>query len=158
MKYSVVVLGLITMLAGCGHSPEGDGTPATLDDALNNHAFELKEVDGKAVSTQEVGAPSLTFIRNGEASLRVGGQMCNSFMGNATLKEQTLTAPVLAMTRRLCADDQLNALDHDIGTMLEKGAAVDYARGKLTLKGDSRTLVYFIKVESAAAEQKPGHH
>lgn len=164
MKRSVIVLGMTAMLAGCGHSSnsEGDTTPPTLSDAVNNHVFELKEVDGKAITAREVGAPSLSFIRNDDGSLRIAGQMCNNFSGAATLNGQVITAPMLAMTRRLCADEQLNALDHDIGTLLEKGATADYGRGKLTLKTASKTLVYFIKVGSAAVEAKPasggGHH
>ncbi|WP_414501011.1 MULTISPECIES: META domain-containing protein [unclassified Zymobacter] len=162
MKRSVVILGMAALLAGCGHSKtESDNTPPTLNDAVNNHVFELKEVDGKAIDSREVGAPSLSFVRNDDGSLRIAGQMCNSFSGSAKLDGQVLTAPMLAMTRRLCADDQLNALDHDIGTMLEKGATVEYGRGKLTLKANAKTLVYFIKVGSAA-EEKPaasgGHH
>ena len=162
MKRSVVILGLVAMLAGCGHnSSETDNTPATLSDALNNHVFELKEVDGKPVTAREVGAPSLSFIRDTDASLRITGQMCNNFMGRATLQGQILKAPMLAMTKRLCADDQLNDLDHALGKVLESGATVNYARGKLTLKGSDRTLVYYLKVGSAV-EPKPaasgGHH
>lgn len=163
MKRSVMILGMAAMLAGCGHSDAGkDTTPPTLTDAVNNHVFELKEVDGKAIATREVSAPSLSFVRNDDGTLRIAGQMCNNFSGSAKLDGQVLTAPMLAMTRRLCADDQLNALDHDIGTMLEKGATADYGRGKLTLSADSKTLVYFIKVGSATADEKPassgGHH
>lgn len=163
MMRSVIVLGMTAMLAGCGHSDNSDGdtTPPTLNDAVNNHVFELKEVGGKAITAREVGAPSLSFIRNDDGSLRIAGQMCNNFSGVAKLKGQVLTAPMLAMTRRLCADDQLNTLDHDIGMMLEKGATLDYARGKLTLKADAKTLVYFIKVGSPAQEKPAsggGHH
>lgn len=162
MKRSVVVLGMAAVLAGCGHGKsDNDNTPPNLNEAVNNHVFELKEVDGKAISSREVGAPSLSFIRSEDGALRIVGQMCNSFSGSAKLNDQVLTAPMLAMTRRLCADDQLNALDHDIGTMLEKGATAEYSRGKLTLKTDAKSLVYFIKVGSPDAEQKPaagGHH
>lgn len=161
MKRSVVILGLAVMLAGCGHNgSETDNMPTTLSDALNDHVFELKEVDGKPFTVREVGAPSLSFIHDTDASLRINGQMCNNFMGKATLQEQVLKAPMLAMTRRLCADDQLNDLDHALGKMLENGATVDYAHGKLTLKGSDRTLVYYLKV-GGTAEQKSAagsHH
>lgn len=163
MKRSVVILGLAAILAGCGHnSGDTDNTPATLSDALNNHVFELKEVDGKPATAREVGAPSLSFIRDTDTtSLRIAGQMCNNFMGKATLQGQILKAPMLAMTRRLCADDQLNDLDHALGKVLEGGATVDYSRGKLTLKGSDRTLVYYLKVGSVAEQKNAasdGHH
>ena len=157
MTRLVVVLGMVAaVLAGCGHGKsDSDSTPSNLNDALNSHVFELKEADGQAISSREVGAPSLSFTRGEDGALRIAGQMCNSFSGNAKLNDQVLTAPMLVMTRRLCGDDQLNALDHDIGTMLEKGATVEYSRGKLTLKTDAKTLVYFIKVGLPAADQKP---
>lgn len=163
MTRLVVVLGMAAaVLAGCGHGKsDSDSTPPNLNDALNNHVFELKEVDGQAVTSREVGAPSLSFIRSEDGTLHLVGQMCNSFSGNAKLNDQVLKAPMLVMTKRLCGDDQLNALDHHIGTMLEKGATVEYSRGKLTLKTDANTLVYFIKVGPSDAEQTPaagGHH
>lgn len=160
MKRSAIVLGIATVLAGCGHNSDTQG-PVSLEESLVGHVFELKEVDGNAITAREVGIPSISFMRDDASSLRVAGRMCNSFMGPAILQGTTLTSKGLGMTRMLCGDDMLNTLDHDIGTQLEKGTHVEFANGKLTLKGEPHTLVYHLKVGNASAEQKSassGHH
>ena len=158
MKHSAVILSALAILAGCSRGGDQQ-KPSSPEASLIGHIFELKEVDGKAVTVQELGVPSLSFVRDDTASLRVAGRMCNSFTAPATLVGNKLTAKGMVMTKMLCGDDALNALDHDIGAQLEKGTQIEFANGKLTLKGEPHTLVYFLKAgEASAMPSAPDAH
>jgi heat shock protein HslJ len=68
--------------------------------------------------------------------------MCNRFNGQGKLTEGELKVGNLAMTRKLCADQQLNTLDQALADMLRKGAQVDLTQDQLTLATAERTLMF----------------
>lgn len=142
MKRTVAVMGLALALAGCGQ--QGDGThEMPVADMLTGHEFVLQELDGQAWNQQEGGPVMLRFLRDGDdQTLRVAGKLCNNFNGAALLEGDTLTVKGVAMTRMLCANDTLNALDHSVSQMLEKGAHLSFDHTTLTLTGDTHTLMY----------------
>lgn len=128
-------LMLATMvLAGCAQS--GDKANVTAQD-LQHHRYVLQSVDGKPL-TNIKRLPELSFGEN----MHISGAMCNRFMGQATLEGNTLKAKGLGMTMMLCAEPQLNELDHMINDMLTTGAQTSLEPQKLTLKTSQHTLVY----------------
>ncbi len=132
-KLASLMLG-VTVLAGCAQS--GDKGPVTAQD-LQHHRYVLQSVDGKPLQGTK-RMPELSFGEN----MHIAGSMCNRFMGQATLADNTLKAKGLGMTMMLCVEPQLNELDHVINDMLTAGAKVDLAQQQLTLKTSQHTLVY----------------
>lgn len=128
-------LMLATMvLAGCAQS--GDKGTVTAQD-LQHHRYVLQTVDGKPLDGIK-RMPELSFGEN----MHISGAMCNRFMGQATLADNTLKAKGLGMTMMMCAEPQLNQLDHMINDMLTTGAKVGLTQQQLTLKTSQHTLVY----------------
>lgn len=68
--------------------------------------------------------------------------MCNGFSGEGNLSDGELKVEQLAMTRKLCADPQRNALDNTLSKMLRDGAQVDLTENQLTLATADQSLVY----------------
>ncbi|SQI24803.1 heat shock protein (hslJ) [Salmonella enterica subsp. arizonae] len=68
--------------------------------------------------------------------------MCNQFTGEAKLSDGELKVKNVAMTRMVCADPQLNALDSIISEVFSKGAQVDLTANQLTLATAKTTLMF----------------
>ncbi|OKB65335.1 heat-inducible protein [Serratia marcescens] len=109
---------------------------------LLHHNFVLQSVDGEAAKLPPGGG--LLNLEFGE-HLHVSGAMCNRFFGQGQLDDGVLTVKPLAMTRKLCPDDQRNQWDRVIGTVLENGAKVTLSAQQLTLSGSGHTLVYTLR-------------
>ncbi|MRS89054.1 heat shock protein HslJ [Enterobacteriaceae bacterium RIT714] len=130
----LVALGMFSLcLTGCVNP----GKASVQAEQLEGHRFVLESVNGAAVKPGAV-PPEMSF---GE-KLTVSGVMCNRFSGQAKLSEGELKVKEMAMTRKLCADPQLNQLDATIGEMLRKGAQVDLTENQLTLATAEQTLMF----------------
>lgn len=104
---------------------------------LIHHQFQLISIDGRQVDANEMA--TLEFGEN----FQLSGQACNHFSGKATLKDDIITAPVLAMTRKLCNSETLNQLDSKIAQIFAQGVKVSLNdKGALTLVQGDTTLVY----------------
>ena len=68
--------------------------------------------------------------------------MCNQFHGQGKLSDGELKVKDMAMTRMMCADPQLNALDGIVSDMFKQGAQVDLTADQLTLATAEQTLTY----------------
>lgn len=141
MKKLVALSVISLVLAGCVNPGKASVQP----EQLQNHRFVLESVDGKAVKTTAT-QPEISFSALPEISLlnniTVSGVMCNRFNGQGKLSEGALKVKTLAMTRKLCTDSQLNALDQAIGDMLRKGTQVDLTEDQLTLATAENTLTF----------------
>lgn len=143
IKRMAVSFGVVMALAGCGQSHNESASTPSIADKLIGHEFVLQELDGQAWNQQEGSPVMLRFQRDGEdQSLRVAGKLCNNFNGAGQLEGDSLTVKGTAMTRMLCANDTLNALDQSVSQMLEKGVRLSLDNTTLTFSGDAHTLVY----------------
>lgn len=133
MKKLVAIMALNVTLAGCVNA----GKASVQEEQLQNHRFILESLNGTAINTS-ASAPEIRF---GE-KLTVSGSMCNRFSGQGKLSEGELRVKELAMTRKLCADPQLNELDQTLSDMLRKGAQVDLTEDQLTLATAEKALVF----------------
>lgn len=118
----------------------GAAMPAdrTVDKAdLLHHRFVLKSADGVGFFGKE-RVPELDF---GEG-FRVMGAVCNRFTGDGKLENGTLTVKEMALTRMLCGDPDLNALETRVAAMLEAGAELSFDGRILTLRQGGHILVY----------------
>ncbi|WP_435945142.1 heat shock protein HslJ [Dryocola sp. BD586] len=134
MKKLASLLLATMVLASCARS--GDRENVTAQD-LQHHRYVLQSVDGKPLAGIK-RLPELSFGEN----MHIAGSMCNRFMGQATLADNTLKAKGLGMTMMLCVEPQLNQLDRMINDMLTAGAKVNLSQQQLTLKTSQHTLVY----------------
>lgn len=134
-KFASLMLASV-VLAGCAQ-PADKGSVTAQD--LQHHRFVLESVDGKPLDVKNSKrSPELSFGEN----MHISGAMCNRFMGQATLENNTLKVKGLGMTMMLCVEPQLNDLDHRINDMLTSGAKVSLANQQLVLKSGQHTLTY----------------
>lgn len=134
MKTLVAVTILSMALAGCVNP----GKASVQEEQLQTHRFVLENINGKAVTPGTTPAPEIAFGKD----MAVSGVMCNRFSGQGKLSDGELKVKALAMTRKLCAEPQLNELDHAIGTMLRNGTQVDLTEDQLTLATADTTMVF----------------
>lgn len=134
MKKLASLMLATVVLAGCAQSD--DKGNVTVQD-LQHHRYVLQSVDGKPLEGIK-RMPELSFGEN----MHIAGSMCNRFMGQATIADNTLKAKDLGMTMMLCVEPQLNQLDRMINDMLTTGAKVNLNQQQLTLKTSQHTLVY----------------
>lgn len=133
MKKIVALVALSLLAAGC----VSNGKVSVSREQLQHHRFVLESVDGKPVNP----TPHPLELSFGE-KMTVSGNMCNRFNGQASLSDGELKVKEMVMTRMMCADPQLNALDNTLSAMLKKGAQVDLTANQLTLATADHTLSY----------------
>lgn len=135
MKKLYLILIALPLLAACAAGPAGPKASGPVSEAdLLQKNFTLVSVNGESFAGKE-RVPSIHF---GEG-LRVTGQVCNRFMGNATLKDGVITVPQMASTMMLCADPKLNALEQKFAQIMREGASISLDGDKLGIsRGDTR--------------------
>ena len=132
MKNVVTLIALSMLMAGC----VSNGKVSVNREQLQHHRFVLQSVNGKAVTA--TNPPELSFGEN----MTVSGKMCNQFHGQGKLSDGELKVKDMAMTRMMCADPQLKALDGIVSEMFKQGAQVDLTADQLTLATAEQTLTY----------------
>ncbi|MBS0847411.1 META domain-containing protein [Citrobacter sp. JGM124] len=136
MKKTALLILTTLALASCAQT---SGQKNLVAQDLENHRFVLQSVNGSPYVAKDSGkVPELGF---GE-KMQIFGAMCNRFVGQGTLNGDQLKAEGLGMTRMMCDDPQLNALDNQLTQMLNNGARISFNGQQLTLERDQYTLVY----------------
>ncbi len=107
--------------------------------ALLQHSFELAMVDGKALSVEKI--PHIQF----NDGMRVSGIICNNFMGQGELANNTLTVAQMATTNMMCPDPKLNELEFKMSEMLMNGATISLNNNVLTLEGSGLTMTFNLR-------------
>ena len=134
MNKFAALLAAGMLLSGCVYNSK----VSTNAEQLQHHRFVLTSVNGQALPASQTPPPEISF---GE-KMYVSGTMCNGFSGEGKLSDGELKVEQLAMTRKLCADPQRNALDNTLSKMLRDGAEVDLTENQLTLATADQSLVY----------------
>lgn len=138
MKKVLCLLAASTLLAGCVYNSK----MSTNGEQLQHHRFVLESLNGKAVNSSkplELSFGQKMPLLNG---IYLSAEMCNRFSGTAKIANGELSAPNMAVTRKMCSDPQLNQLDATLSTMLRQGAEVDLTETQLTLATADQTLIY----------------
>lgn len=133
MKKVVTLIALSMLMAGC----VSNGKVSVNREQLQHHRFVLQSVNGKAVTATN-NPPELSFGEN----MTVSGKMCINSTAVASCPDGELKVKDMAMTRMMCADPQLNALDGIVSEMFKQGAQVDLTADQLTLATAEQTLTY----------------
>ena len=106
---------------------------------LLHRSFVLASIDDKPFTGEKV--PTLEF----NEGFRVSGAVCNRYVGQAELKDNTLTVPNMASTKMFCNDKVLDELESSISRMLVTGAKVSLENNVLTLEDSSQKLTFVLK-------------
>lgn len=133
MKKIVTLIALTALMAGC----VSNGKTSVNREQLQHHRFVLQSVNGTQITVAN-NQPELSF---GE-KMTISGKMCNQFSGQGKLSDGELKVKDMAMTRMMCADPQLNALDSIVSEMFKQGAQVDLTADQLTLATAKQTLTF----------------
>ena len=139
MNKFAALLAAGMLISGCVYNSK----VSTRAEQLQHHRFFLTSVNGQPLNAADK-PQELSF---GEkmpitGKMYVSGNMCNRFSGTGKVSDGELKVEQLAMTRMLCTDSQLNALDATLSKMLREGAQVDLTETQLTLATADQTLVY----------------
>lgn len=139
MNKIAALLAAGMLLSGCVYNSK----VSTRAEQLQHHRFVLTRVNGQPLKAADKPL-ELSF---GEkmpitGNMYVSGNMCNRFSGTGKVSDGELKVKELAMTRMLCTDSQLSALDATLSKMLRDGAQVDLTETQLTLATADQTLVY----------------
>lgn len=108
---------------------------------LMNQRFVLIQIDDAAYtasSDQGIPAPTLEF----DGDFMVSGRICNTFRGGGELVDGVLTVKILATTKMLCGDPNLNQLETIFFQMLEGGAELTMNGDRLYMKKGGSTLIF----------------
>lgn len=125
-------------LPNAAPSDESEQIHLTLESELAGHQFKLASVNNQPVDVNSDANIQL------DSNLQVSGKMCNNFFGQATLKDDVLSAPQIATTLMLCEDENLNKLDKIISILFVDGATTKFSDGVLTLSNGENVLTYSI--------------
>lgn len=137
-----LVVGIVLMLLAVANAENTEKQVTAVD--LQHHNYVLVMIDGDEFEVEHNAmSPNIEFGEN----MYVSGLMCNNYFGLGVLKDNVLTVEQLGMSRKFCADDVLNKLDHQIGQLLETGAkvALEDDGQKLILSDEKTTLEFKLK-------------
>lgn len=139
MNKFAALLAAGILLSGCVYNSK----VSTRAEQLQHHRFVLTSVNGQPLNAMDK-PQELSFgeKRSITGKMSVSGNMCNRFSGTGKVSDGELKVEELTMTRMLCTDSQLNALDTTLNKMLREGAQVDLTETQLTLATADQTLVY----------------
>lgn len=105
---------------------------------LLHHNFVLVSIDDKPFTGDRV--PNLEFNEN----MRVSGGICNRYVGQAELQNNTLTVSNMASTKMIC-NNELDDLEGSMSKMLVNGAKVTLQGNILTLEDSEQKLTFHLK-------------
>lgn len=127
-------VGIATLLMIAGISLIGCGKSLTQSDVMHRN-FVLTEVNGKAFESEEI--PNIEF----NEEFRVSGAICNFYTGQGELVGDILYVRSMAMTKMLCAEQNLNDLEFTFANMMMNGARISYKGDFLTSGDEVRSLI-----------------
>lgn len=133
------IAGISVLLAGCANEKKVDNS------IIGSYVL----VSANDEPIQNSIPPVLNITEDSDVTrIKIAGQMCNFFNGQAIYQNGVLQASDgVAATRMYCSEAELNNLDNIFGQMLGNGAQVEKVNGKLILTSGHNTLVYKQKVQ-----------
>lgn len=128
----VAIVGLSSVLAACASSNNKDASIAG--------SYVLVSANDQPIP-QTIPPVINLSVNDDLTQVKINGKMCNVFNGNTTYNNGILQGNFM-MTRALCSEPVLNALDTQVGLMFAQGAKVEKVDGKLVLTSGNNKLVY----------------
>lgn len=137
MKKLLICALILTSLVGCQMTKS---TNLTATDLYGK--YTLVQFDQSPVEKVLDRPITLAFEQGPEGKLKVHGVLCNTFMGQAELKEGKLLSQGLASTRMACFREKEATMENALGTMFKEGATVELTGKTLSIAGAGHTFVY----------------
>ena len=98
LKTLVSALSLPLLMTACASN--GDNVQTITPTDLQHHNWELVQIDGKAIQVEEgERAPNLEV---GEKMTANGNAGCNTYFGQAELKDNQFRIEKMGMTMKMC--------------------------------------------------------
>lgn len=139
MKKHLAVLALPILLAACSNS---DNAAEITSTDLQHHNWVLAKVDGKAISLPaEAKVPS---IEVGEKMSANGFAGCNTYFGQAELKDGKFRVDGMGMTMMMCSDTAMQTEQVVAGTLSE-WSDITLTKESLILKGAEHELTFTLR-------------
>ncbi|MDL2307169.1 META domain-containing protein [Desulfovibrio sp. OttesenSCG-928-C06] len=98
--------------------------------------FHLAAIDGQPFEWET------PLVMHFDENMRISGNFCNRYVGQATLEDGVLTVKQMASTKMLCIKSQLNEIEQLVPGMLMNGAALSLDGGKLSIRQGEHEVVY----------------
>ena len=144
MKKLLVAVSLPVLMAAC--SSNGDNLMADAQvsaDMLQHHNWQLTQVDGKdVVSEEKVEAPRLEI---GEKMTANGNAGCNNFFGQGELNEEgQFRIEKMGMTMKMCMGDVMTT-EQVMSSTLSTWSDITLTKENLILKGQEHELTFTLR-------------
>ncbi len=125
------------LLVSCSSTERTAAAPTKpVNQTILEKSYILQSVNGK--KTEFARPVTMEFDKN----LRIAGQICNRYTGQAELKGNLLSVKAMARTMMMCPDQQVNELETTFAKMMEAGAEITASDTEVTLKQAETTLVF----------------
>ncbi|MGP8304714.1 META domain-containing protein [Vibrio sp. YIC-376] len=140
LKTLVAAISLPVLMTACASN--GDNVKEITAQDLQHHNWELVQIDGKNIElTEHQQAPRLEIGENLTANGNAG---CNSFFGQAELKDNQLRIDKMGMTMRMCIGD-LMSIEKAMSATLTEWSDITLTKDGLVLKSAEHELTFKLR-------------
>ncbi len=139
MKKHLAVFALPILLAACSSS---DNAAEITPTDLQHHNWVLAKIDGEAITLPaEAKVPS---IEVGEKMSANGFAGCNSYFGQAELKDGKFRVEGMGMTMMMCPDASM-VTEQAVSDTLSQWSDITLTKESLILKGVEHELTFTLR-------------
>lgn len=140
LKTLLAAISLPVLMTACASN--GDNMKQITAQDLQHHNWELVQIDGKNIElTENQQAPRLEIGENLTANGNAG---CNSFFGQAELKNNQLRVDKMGMTMRMCIGDLMN-IEKAMSATLTEWSDITLTKDGLVLKNSEHELTFVLR-------------
>lgn len=140
LKTLLAAISLPVLMTACASN--GDNMKQITAQDLQHHNWELVQIDGKNIElTENQQAPRLEIGENLTANGNAG---CNSFFGQAELKDNQLRIDKMGMTMRMCIGDLMN-IEKAMSATLTEWSDITLTKDGLVLKNSEHELTFVLR-------------
>ncbi|MBA5762619.1 META domain-containing protein [Vibrio sp. 404] len=137
LKTLLAALSLPVLVTAC--ATNGDDVKTITQADLQHHNWTLTQVDGKAIQVEEgQQAPNLEV---GEKMTANGNAGCNTFFGQAELKDNQFRIEKMGMTMKMCMGESMN-VESAFSKTLSDWSDMTLTKDSLTLTSEAHTLEF----------------
>ncbi|MCW8333474.1 META domain-containing protein [Vibrio sp. SCSIO 43135] len=137
LKTLFAAISLPVLVTACASN--GDDVKEITAQDLQHHNWELTQIDGQDVVTNEKQqAPRLEIGENMTANGNAG---CNNFFGQGELKDNKFRVEKMGMTMKMCVGDVMDT-EQAFSQTLSDWSDMTLTKDTLTLKNDVHTLTF----------------
>ncbi len=142
LKTLVAAISLPVLMTACATNGDSVNVKEITAQDLQHHNWELVQIDGQVIQLSErQKAPRLEIGENLTANGNAG---CNSFFGQAELKDNQLRIEKMAMSMRMCMGD-IMAIEKAMSATLSDWSSITLTKDALVLKNAQHELTFTLR-------------